>query len=328
MELLEGGGSGDAFGEDADGGFILHVWISCRGAGGGVAAYDVVIEDGFELPFFGFRKASEVGAAVEALLLAGYGYEDDGGRKFDLAGGEDAGALERDGYSAGVVVGSGGGVVGVEDVGVARVVMASDEDSAGGLGGIRSAEDGVNIDDARGFKDAGRGTAGDGLLRWLDEVVAADVEAVVAGGGDARELSEDPVGRGEGSGAGGKIGVEAGEGAAIREGDKLGDVSVDAVGGDLLQCGGDRGIGWSGDERLLGGGGEGGEEEKGGEAGESHVGIVVDPYGRGQCSELRPRREKSNPMVEAMRLLRACGTRMDTQLGPDPGDNRAAGCGN
>ena len=37
--------AGDALGEDADGGLVLH-----RVAGGGVAADDVVVEHGFELP--------------------------------------------------------------------------------------------------------------------------------------------------------------------------------------------------------------------------------------------------------------------------------------
>jgi len=49
VELVEGGGAGDAFGEDADGGFI-----GAYGAGCGVAAHDVVVEHGFEIPAFGF----------------------------------------------------------------------------------------------------------------------------------------------------------------------------------------------------------------------------------------------------------------------------------
>ena len=50
-ELFEGGGAGDAFGEDADGGLVC---ADC--AGGGVAADDVVVEDGFELPAFRFAR--------------------------------------------------------------------------------------------------------------------------------------------------------------------------------------------------------------------------------------------------------------------------------
>ncbi len=80
-------------------------------AGGGVAADDVVVEHGLELPVLGLGELGEVGAAVEALLFAGDGDEDDGGGELEL--GEDAGGFEGDGDAAGVVVGAGGGVVGV-----------------------------------------------------------------------------------------------------------------------------------------------------------------------------------------------------------------------
>ena len=79
VELLEGGGGGDAFGEDADGGLVGRLV-----AGGGVAADDVVVEDGFELPALGLGEFGEVAAAVEALLFAGYGDEDDGAGELEL----------------------------------------------------------------------------------------------------------------------------------------------------------------------------------------------------------------------------------------------------
>ena len=66
-------------------------------------------------------------AAVEALFFAGDGEEDDGAGELEF--GEDAGGFEGDGGAAGVVVGAGGGVVGVEVVGVAGVVVAGDEDA-------------------------------------------------------------------------------------------------------------------------------------------------------------------------------------------------------
>ena len=68
MELVEGGGAGDAFGEDADGGFV---GAGC--AGRGVAADDVVVEDGFEVPALRFGESGEMTAAVETLFFAGYG---------------------------------------------------------------------------------------------------------------------------------------------------------------------------------------------------------------------------------------------------------------
>jgi len=52
-----------------------------------------------------------VAAAVESLLFARYGKEDDGAGKFESA--EDAGAFESDCGSAGVVVGSRRGIVSV-----------------------------------------------------------------------------------------------------------------------------------------------------------------------------------------------------------------------
>ncbi len=131
--------------------------------------------------------------------------------------------------------------------------MAGDEDHAGGLGGVGAAEDGVDVGDFCGLGDAGVGSGAGGL----DEVVALYFEAVVAGGGDAVELGLDPVGGGGDSGAGGKVGVHAGEGAAVVEGDELGDDGLDACGGDLLEGGGDGGIGggrgdgFAGGKRLL-----------------------------------------------------------------------------
>ena len=133
VELVERGGSWNAFGEDADGVLVL----AC-GAGGGVAADDVVIEDGFEIPGFGSGEFGEVAAAVETLLFSGHGDEDDCGGKLEL--GEGAGGLDGDGGSGGVVVGARGGVMGVEVVGGAGVVVAGDEDAAGLLGGGRCRE--------------------------------------------------------------------------------------------------------------------------------------------------------------------------------------------
>ena len=116
-------------------------------------------------------------AAVEALLFAGDGDEDDGAGKFEF--GEDAGGLDGDGDAAGVVIGAGRGVMGVEVIGVAGVVVAGDEDACVGLGGVGAAQDGVDIGELRGLEDA-RGGAG---AAGFDELVALDFEAVAAGGG-------------------------------------------------------------------------------------------------------------------------------------------------
>jgi hypothetical protein len=245
-ELVGGGVGGDAFGEDADGGLVLDVG-GCGVAGGGVPADDVVVEDSFELPVFFVGEFGEVGAAVEALLFSGYGNEDDGAGEFEFA--EDAGGFEGDGDSAGVVVGAGGGVVGVGVGGVAGVVVAGNEDHAGGLGGVGAAEDGVDVADFGGLGDAGVWCGAGGL----GEGVALYFEAVVAGGGDGFELGLDPVGGGVDAGVGGEVGVHAGEGAAVVEGDEFGDGGFDVVGGDLGEGGGDGGVGWGGGDGAAGG---------------------------------------------------------------------------
>ena len=118
----------------------------------------------------------------------------------------------------------------------------------GGLGGIGAVEDGVDVGEFRGLGDA-RGGAGAGRL---DELVAFDLEAAAAGFGVALEFGLDPVGGGVDAGAGGKVGVHAGEGAAVFEADELGDDGFDVVGGDLLERGGDGGVGWGGGDGLAG----------------------------------------------------------------------------
>ncbi len=233
MELIEGGGAGDALGEDADGGFIC---ADC--AGGGVATDDVVVEDGLKIPALGFGELGEVTAAVEALLFAGYGEEDDGAGKLELA--EDPGGLEGDGGAAGVVVGTGGGVVGVEVIGVAGVVVTGDENHAVGLDWVCAAENGVDVGEFCWLGDAG-GRAGGG---WLDELVAFDFKAATAGFGVTLEFGLDPVGGGIDAGAGGKVGFHAGESAAIVEADELCDDGFDVIGRDLLKRAGDGGVDW------------------------------------------------------------------------------------
>jgi hypothetical protein len=89
-------------------------------------------------------------AAVKALFFSGYGYEDDRGGELEL--GEDAGALEGDGDATGVVVSTGCGVMGVEVVGVAGVVVAGDQDATGGLCGVSTAQDGVDVGEGVGLR--------------------------------------------------------------------------------------------------------------------------------------------------------------------------------
>ncbi len=204
-----------------------------------------------------FGELGEVTAAVEALFFAGDGEEDDGAGEFEF--GEDAGGLDGDGGAAGVIVGAGCGVVGVVVGGVAGVVVAGDEDDATGLRGIGAAKDGVDVGELGGFGDArGRsGTAG------LDELVAFDFEASAAGFGVALEFGLDPVGCGVDAGAGRKVGVHAGECAAIFEADEFGDGGFDLIGRDLRERLCDGGIGGGGRDGLADCGGCGRASGKG-----------------------------------------------------------------
>ena len=180
------------------------------------------------------------------MLFSCDGDEYDAAGELELA--ENTRGFNGDGYSAGVVVGAGGGVVSVEVVRVARVVVAGDEDAAIGLGGVGSVQDSVDVGELGGLEDA-RGGAG---LGWLDEVVTLDFEAAAAVGGDAFELGFDPVGRGAYASAWGQVGLHAGEGATVVEGDEFFDGGTDVVGGDLLECGGDGGVFRCGSDWRLG----------------------------------------------------------------------------
>ncbi len=84
--------------------------------------------------------------AVQALLLAGDSDEDNRGGELELR--EHTRALERDCGAAGVVVRAGGGVVGVEVVGVARVIVAGYENAAGSLRRVGSLQHRVDVLDA------------------------------------------------------------------------------------------------------------------------------------------------------------------------------------
>ena len=116
-------------------------------------------------------------------------------------------------------------------VGVPGVVVAGDEDAAGGLGGICPLKDGVDVDEFCRLADAGVWSVSAGL----GELVALHFKTVVAGGGDVLELEGDPVGGGVDAGVGGEIGLHAGERTAIVEGDKFFDGGVNLLRRDARQ---------------------------------------------------------------------------------------------
>jgi hypothetical protein len=225
----------NVFGEDTDGVRVLEFI-----AGGAIAAHDVVVENGLELPAFLLCEVGEVFAAIEALLFAGNGDEDDGGGKFDF--GEDAGAFEADGNAAGIVVGAGGFVVGVSVGAVAGIVMAGDKNHARGLRWVASAHHSVDVGEGRGLGDAGIG-AGSGRL---GERIAMDFEASITSGGEFFELGFDPV-RGSGdASAWRQVFIQRRESAAIMERDEGGNRMLNLLGRDLGERVGDGGIGGHG----------------------------------------------------------------------------------
>jgi len=127
------------------------------------------------------------------------------------------------------------------------------------LGGICPLQHRVDVLNARVLEDAGV------RLARFDKVVALDLEAAAALLRDAGELGEDPVGGRSDAGAGGKIGVHAGERGAVAERDQFSDVIVNLVGRDPGDRRGDGGIGGRNRERLLrvrNGGKERGQQQK------------------------------------------------------------------
>ena len=230
--LLGRGVGGDIFGEDADSMRVLTLVPGCT-----IAADDVVVEDGFELPAFLLREVGEVFAAEQVLFFAGDGDKDQRGGEFDF--GEDAGALQADRGAAGVVVGAGRFAVGVLVGAVTGIVVAGDEDHARGLRGIAAAQDGVNVVQGRGLGHARIGAG----QRRLHEGVTMDFQTAVARGGDGFKLRLDPVGGGQHAGVGREIFVETGERAAIVERDKGGNRMLNLSGRDLSDGVGDRRIG-------------------------------------------------------------------------------------
>ncbi len=207
-----GGGNRQAFGEYAHDAGVLP-----RAA---IAAYDVVVQNGFNVPALVFGHPGEVAAAVQALLFAGYRKENDGRGKLHLA--EDAGAFQADGGAAGVVVGAGSDTVGVQGIAVTRIVVAGDQHDAFGTLRIGALEDRINIGDDRGLRDPLRGVFG--------EAVGLDFEAAPAGARVAFEFALDPFPRRADAVAGlDRVGILGGEREAGLEADQLFDVGLNPL---------------------------------------------------------------------------------------------------
>ena len=233
--LFRRGGNGNALGEDPYP--VLHLQHI---AGSGVSTHDVVVENSFELPALFAGEVRQVSRTNQALFFAGHGGKHQGGGKVEFAQG--ARAFERNRHAGGIVVGAGrsaGSVSPVfEDVGVDGIVMSGDQVHAFGLRRIGAAQDGVDVGDSRGARNA----AGPGFVARFaaggigNEGVPLDFEAPAAGLRDLRELGRDPVGRGLDALAGRKPGIHAGGRVAGAETNQRLDRSVQCVRGRWRQA--------------------------------------------------------------------------------------------
>jgi hypothetical protein len=198
----------DALGEDAD---------RARRATRGIAD-DVVVQHRADVGAGVLLRARVELRAVEPLLLAGGGHEDERGVEPLLR--EDARELQHDGDSRGVVVGAGRIARRVHDVGRARVVVADDVVAAPRGLGHRAGEHGDDVLDV----GVGEDPLAIGRLR-----VGLEGHLHRRAGAGALELGEDPQTGGADAARGG-LGV--GEGVAGAEGGEGIDVALHARGVD------------------------------------------------------------------------------------------------
>src|SRR5262249_59356964 len=110
------------------------------------------------------------GAAVEALLFARDGQENDGGRKFVLT--EDAGALQRDRRTAAVIVRPGRRIGAVHRVLVAGVIVSGDQIDTLGLFRIGAAQDGIHVFEFRRLRNTRGGRLDKGVSLHLQAAAA------------------------------------------------------------------------------------------------------------------------------------------------------------
>src|SRR5581483_6454202 len=115
-----GCGRRNAFGENAHHARVL-LCIA-------VAADDVVVENGFDVPSLLLRHLGKVLAAVQALFFSGHGKKNDGGGKLVLA--EHARAFQADRGSRAIVVGARRIAVHIKGIAVSRIIVTGHQDNA------------------------------------------------------------------------------------------------------------------------------------------------------------------------------------------------------
>ena len=157
---------------------------------------------------------------------------------------EHAGALQANRRAAGVVIRARSKSLGIVDVAVARIVMATHHEDAAGICRIGAAQHCIDVGDFRGFRNS--------RPRLLGKLVGLHLQASATLLGITFEFASDPLRRSSRtfSTGGGHVGRERLAGA---EADQLLDGLLDALGRDIAQGRGDLRIrGCGGDAvRLL-----------------------------------------------------------------------------
>ena len=195
-----------------------------------VAAHDVIVESGFDVPTLLFRHLGEVSAAIQPLFFTGHGQKNNGRGKLELA--EDAGAFQAYRGAAGVVVGAGRDAAGVKGIAVARIVVAGDQHDAFGIFRIGTLQDRINIGDYGRLRNPVGGVLG--------EAVGLDLETAAASARVAFEFGLDPFpGRAYAVAGLDRIRVLGREREAGLETDQLLNVGLNTLRRDLGQGGGD-----------------------------------------------------------------------------------------
>src|SRR5205823_2068111 len=142
--------------------------------------------------------------------------------------------FQRDGGAAGVIVGAGSWIGGIEIVAVAGIVVAGHQNYALGLLRISAAQNGVDV----GYL----GRLGNAFGRRLDESIELHFEAATTGARIALELAFDPL-AGGGNAVAALRGLVHGERAAVAKAHQSGDGMLNLRGGNSLQRGNNHRIG-------------------------------------------------------------------------------------
>ena len=158
------------------------MWILQRVARRAIAAHDVVVQHRFNVPSDCLGHLGEMRAAVEALLFAGHSQEDDRSGETMLA--EHPRALQTDGGSTGIVIGSRRLSSGVGGIAVAGIVMPGHHIHSAGICRIGAAQDSVNIRDRGGLRNSRPGR--------LQKLVCPHFQAIAALAGNSLQLALDP----------------------------------------------------------------------------------------------------------------------------------------